>query len=473
MSSNITLVGQKLSKAINSFPSKSELNSLSILVNDAKIKLDGSEDINIVNLVNALNTSLEQLSSIVSIMKTKIESQNQKVKQIQKEFKKVDDDFTTGFKSTEALATYLKKNNKNKEEKDNGVPPGSTGNPKGSKNSQGKLKMKTKLIHKIEPFPGVTSLLRDFIVIPDLRPTVNVRVQELKNLEKYLQSGDLTSAVKSYEFLKTFGGEKDDQDLLAKYGYKVEEKDGKYVISKIAEESSTTTTNTDTSSVNNNENDVVAEETVNATPEESPKENLSVNESNNQNQTENVVNTTTDNHNNSSSNNNNYSNSSNHSQSVVENTSTEVNNQENIQVDTDNASTGSTTIGGSMKESPKEETKTNVVSITDDNKTTTTKKSSGLGAAVPIGLGTIATGAAAVAGVRYVKNRHDHQEEYEDDYDDENNNLDDSNEEYVDSAQYDDGSSYMDDDYLGPVDNSDISTEDSYVDPGRIRRFKF
>lgn len=361
----------------------------------------------------------------------------------------------------------------------------SSGDSKSVKsNSTATLKSKIKIETKELP-TTFTSLIKDSplfpsIIVPNLRPTVNVRTQELENLEKYLQSGDLVSAASSYKFLKAFGSESDAQELLAKYGYKVEEKDGEYVISKIEENNSNssteTATNKDESSTsenatNNNEHDVVAEETVNEKTEEPPKENLSMNESNNQKQTENIVNATTDNHNNSS-NNNKYSNSSNHSQSVVENTSTAVNNQENIQVDTDNVSTDSTTIEDSIKGSPKEETKTNVVSITDDNKTPAPKKSSGLGAAVPIGLGTIATGAAAVAGVRYVKNRHDNQEEYEEDYDDENNNLADNSEQYVDSAQYDDGSSYMDDDYLGPVDNSDISTEDSYVDPGELEEIE-
>lgn len=276
---------------------------------------------------------------------------------------------------------------------------------------------------------------------------------ELENLDKYLQKGDLTSAASAYKFLKSFGKESDAKKILDKYGYKVEEKNGKYIISKKVNESSNTTKPSTSA-------EVVAEETTTSISDTTSNDN-------NQNQTETVVNTANTNNN---SNNNNYSNSSNNGQNVVENTSTEVNNADtNTQGETNTTTSSPTTgIGDSTKESMKETPKNSVVTITDDNKTTTTKKSSGLGAAVPIGLGTIATGAAAVAGVRYVKNRHDNQEEYDENYDDENNNLDD-NEEYVDSAQYDDGSSYMDDDYLGPVDNNNNnSSEDSYVDPSDL-----
>ena len=96
-----------------------------------------------------------------------------------------------------------------------------------------------------------------------------------------------------------------------------------------------------------------------------------------------------------------------------------------------------------------------------------------MGAAVPIGLGAIAAGAAAVAGVRYVKNRHDNQEEYDEEYDDEDNKLEDSNDQYVDSAQYSNENDYTSDDYLGPAgstytDVNSNDTEDNYVDPEEL-----
>lgn len=70
------------------------------------------------------------------------------------------------------------------------------------------------------------------------------------------------------------------------------------------------------------------------------------------------------------------------------------------------------------------------------------KKENKSNVAIPIGLGVAAAGAAAVAGVRFVKNRKQN-DESEESYDDENNNLDD----YESGS---DDSEYMKDDYLGP-----------------------
>ncbi len=85
------------------------------------------------------------------------------------------------------------------------------------------------------------------------------------------------------------------------------------------------------------------------------------------------------------------------------------------------------------------------------------KKSSGLGAAVPIGLGIAATGAAAVAGVRYVKNKKLN-EDYDENYDDENNDV------YEDEVPSD--SAYMADDYLGPEGSSytEVPDDNEYTD---------
>lgn len=317
----------------------------------------------------------------------------------------------------------------------------------------------------ISPNEGVTNLYRPIlegnppeivgpvsqipVLVPlddtvEVSPTQDITEVALDQLQTYLMNGDLAGALTCYKLLKALGKEEQAEALLRIYGYKVEERDGDYIITSIDEGGLDSSSETNTNTSNNN-SEVVAEETT--TPNNTNNEN-------NQNQNATVVNTS-----NSNTNNGNYANSNNNNQNTIENTSTEVPNSDaNTQVETPTVSDNTTS------QPVKEPTKNNVVSITDDSETTTTKKSSGLGAAVPIGLGTIATGAAAVAGVRYVKNRHDNQEEYDENYDDENNNLD-ENDEYVDSAQYDNGSSYMDDDYLGPVDENNNLSEDSYVDP--------
>lgn len=103
-----------------------------------------------------------------------------------------------------------------------------------------------------------------------------------------------------------------------------------------------------------------------------------------------------------------------------------------------------------------------VVSITGGEKDPSSKKgSSGFSTAIPIGLGVAAAGAAAVAGVRYVKNRKQN-EDIDETYDDENNNLEDENE----YGEIPSDSAYMRDDYLGPEGSSytEIPDENSYTD---------
>lgn len=97
------------------------------------------------------------------------------------------------------------------------------------------------------------------------------------------------------------------------------------------------------------------------------------------------------------------------------------------------------------------------ISSISSTKSTSSKKSSGLGAAVPIGLGIAATGAAAVAGVRYVKNKKLN-EDYDENYDDENNDV------YNDEVPSD--SAYMADDYLGPEGSSytEVPDDNEYTD---------
>lgn len=93
----------------------------------------------------------------------------------------------------------------------------------------------------------------------------------------------------------------------------------------------------------------------------------------------------------------------------------------------------------------------------------TSKKSGGTNIAVPIGLGITAAGAAAVAGVRYVKNKKMN-EEIDDSYDDENNQL----EEYESIPS----GSYMSDDYLGPEGTTytDIPDDNSYTDTEQLEQ---
>ena len=117
-----------------------------------------------------------------------------------------------------------------------------------------------------------------------------------------------------------------------------------------------------------------------------------------------------------------------------------------------------------------------VKTLEDDTTTSTSSSKSGLGVAVPLGLGVIATGAAAVAGARYIKNKKE--STYDDNYDDENNDLGDDNSDYSysDTSSNYDSDSYMSDDYLGPAgssytdtnldenSNNSDSVSDSYID---------
>lgn len=106
-----------------------------------------------------------------------------------------------------------------------------------------------------------------------------------------------------------------------------------------------------------------------------------------------------------------------------------------------------------------------IVSIAGSDKTENNKSSSsgsGLGTIIPVGLGVAATGAAAVAGVRYLKNRKQN-EDMDETYDDENNDLGDSSSGYEDIPS---DSAYMRDDYLGPEGSTytEVPDENSYTD---------
>ena len=276
-------------------------------------------------------------------------------------------------------------------------------------------------------------------------PVDDVRNEALQQLDTYLKKDDLGAALTSYKLLKALGSDKEADEYLKKYGYKVMEKDGDYIITKIEDtnpnNSNTNINKNQTETPNNSNNEVVAEEVA------SPSNNVS---NTNTNQKQNVVRT---------------NNVNNNQQSATNNPSVESNAAN---------STSSTPNDGQSsinKTNDNKTNKSNIVTIKDDTPTST-KKSSGIGTAIPVGLGTIAVGAAAVAGVRYAKNKKKDQEDYDENYDDENNDLDNDN-EYVDSAQYNNDNDYTADDYLGPagsnytdVDSDNI--EDDYVDPEEL-----
>ena len=287
-----------------------------------------------------------------------------------------------------------------------------------------------------------------------IQPTVDVRTESYQKLENLLKNGTITSETTAlYDTLKTLGKGDEADSLLKKYGY-VASKDanGNTVISKIKSE----TTKTDSSKIPNNSNtdkknsdsdtEVVASEVK-------PTDNKQENNSNkNSYTTVNRKEYSSGNRKDISGNNN---------ASTTQNTETKP-----------GTSNATNAIKDNSNKVLDRKDKTNVINITDDS-TSNSKKSGGMGAAVPIGLGAIAAGAAAVAGVRYVKNRHDNQEEYDEEYDDEDNKLEDSNDQYVDSAQYSNENDYTSDDYLGPagstytdVNSNDI--EDNYVDPEEL-----
>lgn len=276
-------------------------------------------------------------------------------------------------------------------------------------------------------------------------PVDDVRNEALQQLDTYLKKGDLGAALTSYKLLKALGSDKEADEYLKKYGYKVMEKDGDYIITKIEDTnpniSNTNINKNQTETPNNSNNEVVAEEVA------SPSNNVS---NTNTNQRQNVVRT---------------NNVNNNQQSATNNPSVE-SNATNSTSSTPNDGQPSINKTNDIKTN-----KSNIVTIKDDTPTST-KKSSGIGTAIPVGLGTIAVGAAAVAGVRYAKNKKKDQEDYDENYDDENNDLDNDN-EYVDSAQYNNDNDYTADDYLGPAgsnytDVDSDSIEDDYVDPEEL-----
>lgn len=287
-----------------------------------------------------------------------------------------------------------------------------------------------------------------------IQPTVDIRTESYQKLENLLKNGTITSETTAlYDTLKTLGMGDEADSLLKKYGY-VASKDanGNTIISKIksgsTENDSTKVPSGSNTDKKNNDSDgeVVA-------PEAKPSDN---NKKENSNKTSYTTVTRKE-----------YA-SSNRKYTSGDGSTTQVTDS------TPNTTDKNTSIiDNSGKELPKHNKPNGKVITIDDNVPNVTKKSNGIGAAIPIGLGAIAAGAAATAGVRYVKKRHDNQEEYDEEYDDENNALDDNNNQYVDSAEYNSGDDYTSDDYLGPAGSTytDVNandTEDNYVDPEEL-----
>lgn len=287
-----------------------------------------------------------------------------------------------------------------------------------------------------------------------IQPTVDIRTESYQKLENLLKNGTITSETTAlYDTLKTLGMGDQADSLLKKYGY-VASKDanGNTIISKIksgsTENDSTKVPSGSNTDKNNNDSDgeVVA-------PEVKPSDN---NKKENSNKTSYTTVTRKE-----------YA-SSNRKYTSGDGSTTQVTDS------TPNTTDKNTSIiDNSGKELPKHNKPNGKVITIDDDVPNVTKKSNGIGAAIPIGLGAIAAGAAATAGVRYVKNRHDNQEEYDEEYDDEDNKLEDSNDQYVDSAQYSNENDYTSDDYLGPAGSTytDVNandTEDNYVDPEEL-----
>lgn len=347
----------------------------------------------------------------------------------------------------------------------------SGGNTQSKKQKKKKKKSKkvASLVAKIDAVPA-TETIAALTVNTLVQPTTDIRVDSYNKLEEILKSGNITSEAGAlYDTLKIFGMGNEADSLLEKYGYKVsKDENGNTVISKIEKEVEIPINNEDSNKSDSNQSSDVPK-----TDEKTDSEVVAT-EVDNSNSTTNTNNSsaTTEQQKNES-----YSNVRRTSYSSG-NTNSDSNNTSSTTVDSNNNSSGTINEPASIVDNSnkviEKKPSTNVVSIKDDT-TTSTKKSNGMGAAIPIGLGAIATGAAAVAGVRYVKNRHDNQEEYDEDYDDEDNQLDDNNSEYVDSAEYNNESDYNDDDYLGPagssytdVDSNDNNNDDNYVDPEEL-----
>ena len=360
-----------------------------------------------------------------------------------------------------------------------------TKNKKKKKKKKKKTKVKMKayvksLVSATTTTATATTLLSNTNSV--VKPAVITAIDMLKNFESILKDGDTISAASSYVFLKKVGLEQEANELLSKYGYIVSTENGETVVYKY-EESVIENQETTDDKTNSSDTEVVAEEkTVEESSSKDSQQQNTVEQQNSNVSSSESSNVTKVNESTSNNNQNAVSYNSNSNEQVSsESTGNATSQEQSIQEDISNSDTNGIVSDNdnSTIDDEIDSKKSSVISINDNNESTT-KKTSGLGAAVPIGLGTIATGAAAVAGVRYVKNRHESQEEYNDDYDDENNGLDSDN-EYVDSAKYDSGNDYTEDEYLGPagsvyqeVNEEQIGDkiEEIYVDPEELEEYE-
>ncbi len=334
---------------------------------------------------------------------------------------------------------------------------------KGNNNTSSSYSTNTQSVTNSAPSNLATGIigLPSMVITPNenevktrIQPTVDVRTESYQKLGNLLKNGTITSETTAlYDTLKTLGMGDEADSLLKKYGYEAsKDANGNTIISKIksgsTENDSTKVPSGSNTDKKNNDSDgeVVA-------PEAKPSDN---NKKENSNKTSYTTVTRKE-----------YA-SSNRKYTSGDGSTTQVTDS------TPNTTDKNTSIiDNSGKELPKHNKPNGKVITIDDDVPNVTKKSNGIGAAIPIGLGAIAAGAAATAGVRYVKKRHDNQEEYDEEYDDENNALDDNNNQYVDSAEYNSGDDYTSDDYLGPAGSTytDVNandTEDNYVDPEEL-----
>ena len=316
-----------------------------------------------------------------------------------------------------------------------------------------------------------------------------------KDLKKALKDGKKAKAFSIYKSLVGLVGTTKAKSYLSGLGYKVgKNSDGVKVIKQVKQQSTTSTkdtsktktkTQTTKSNSNNNANKNSNPAKPNSgTTNDSGKEDSSDNNDNNNEPTTNVSgdgntgvekqpsnesvatpsddNTTLDSNvsnNNSSrvsnvSNNNNYSDNNSGDSGLVfdgeesDGNTSSIDESNLVPSDTEDDSS----VDDTISETPSKKVKT----LEDDTPKSTSSSKSGLGVAVPLGLGVVATGAAAVAGARYIKNKKD--SSYEDEnYDDEDNNLDEDS-SYTDTSSDYSSDDYMNDNYLGPAGSSYIDT---------------
>lgn len=312
-----------------------------------------------------------------------------------------------------------------------------------------------------------------------------------KALKKALKKGN-TAAVSAYALLASAIGKKKARAYAKKLGYNVTYKNNKPVsLSKIKEEKATNIKNNGKNQNSSDSKNTATEKPNNITANDSNTDkDVNIDKDNNGNNINNSDNINQDNKNDvvasvddtsttpeqpstsvDNGNNNNTTNNTNNSSNNYTRNETpsgnsgSINSESGVANNDNAAATQDENISNDIPadleddfdELPKKENK--VTTIDTDTEVEENKKSGGLGVAVPLGLGTIATGAAAVAGVRYIKNRNDSEEydESEEDYDEDS--------QYIDSAQY----ATDDDEYTGPAgsvytDISEESVDDLYTD---------